>query len=258
MRKEELDESIDFDIEQYLPFSILEAETDCLVSNFEAGHGQMDVLATAVKKALLASHTDIALKAGLRPVGANVGVLGAVKAYVQNHNPAQDKTSVILDIGANTTSLCWLNGHEVRFTRELKIGGNFANQEVVKAINCSLHQAEVYRKNPEAFDADMPEVVRTANNQFVETLATEVREALEFLKSCEIKANISDIYLCGGASQTEGLTEALSNRLGIVPCNLEPFRTLDIKTHGFDRAILDADGPFFAKAVGLALSGLKQ
>ena len=68
MTPEELEESIQWEAEQYIPFDIKDVNVDVQILNPNAGQGQMDVLLVAAKKDVINDYTSVTMEAGLRPV----------------------------------------------------------------------------------------------------------------------------------------------------------------------------------------------
>ncbi len=68
MTDEELNSSIIWEAEQYIPFDIKEVHVDLQVLDPKAGHGQMDVLLVAARREIVDDYVSIAREAGLVPV----------------------------------------------------------------------------------------------------------------------------------------------------------------------------------------------
>src|SRR5437016_4442507 len=69
MTQEELEESIQWEAEQYIPFDVKDVNIDTQILNPDANDatGQMDVLLVAAKKDMINDYTTVVSEAGLQP-----------------------------------------------------------------------------------------------------------------------------------------------------------------------------------------------
>ena len=67
MTREELEESIRWEAEQYIPFDVNEVNLDFQILNAGAVEGQMDVLLVAAKKDLIDDYVNVLAEAGVTP-----------------------------------------------------------------------------------------------------------------------------------------------------------------------------------------------
>src|SRR5262245_41116310 len=74
MSQEELEESIQWEAEQYIPFDVKDVniDTQILDSGANDATGQMDVLLVAAKKDMINDYTTVVSEAGLAPVVVDV------------------------------------------------------------------------------------------------------------------------------------------------------------------------------------------
>jgi type IV pilus assembly protein PilM len=73
MSKEELDEQIQWEAEQFIPFDIQDVNIDVqIVREQAAQQGQMEVVLVAAKKDLVNEYTSVIIEAGLEPVICDV------------------------------------------------------------------------------------------------------------------------------------------------------------------------------------------
>ena len=76
---------------------------------------------------------------------------------------------------------------------------------------------------------------------------------MDFFAATSSDDRISKAYLTGGVSNSIEVREALEERLGIPAERVDPFRNVKIKDKEFDAEYLDAIGPMFSVAAGLAM-----
>ena len=86
MTREELDEQIRWEAEQYIPFDVNEVNLDFQILDDEGGEGQMDVLLVAAKKDLIDDYVQVITEAGLTPAVIDVAAFAVENAYEANYD----------------------------------------------------------------------------------------------------------------------------------------------------------------------------
>ena len=95
--------------------------------------------------------------------------------------------------------------------------------------------------------------VQRISDRVSETLVSEIQRSLDFFAATSMNADISTIYLSGGAALQSGLIEGLERRLGAEVRALNPFQNILIDERKFDVALLQRMAPIASVAVGLSL-----
>src|SRR5258707_6116721 len=98
MTQEELEESIQWEAEQYIPFDVKDVNIDTQILNPDANDatGQMDVLLVAAKKDMINDYTTVVSEAGLIPAGGGRGSLAVANRVSPHHeSPRRDAIALI-------------------------------------------------------------------------------------------------------------------------------------------------------------------
>src|SRR5258707_15718012 len=100
MTQEELEESIQWEAEQYIPFDVKDVNIDTQILNPEANDatGQMDVLLVAAKKDIINDYTTGGSKAGLIPAVVAADAFALKNMYSWNYDIA-GRTIVLIYYG---------------------------------------------------------------------------------------------------------------------------------------------------------------
>jgi hypothetical protein len=85
MTREELDEQIRWEAEQYIPFDVNEVNLDFQILETSDGEGQMDVLLVAAKKDLIDDYVQVISEAGLTPAVIDVAAFAVENAFEANY-----------------------------------------------------------------------------------------------------------------------------------------------------------------------------
>ncbi|MGH9884591.1 MAG: type IV pilus biogenesis protein PilM, partial [bacterium] len=108
--KEELEETIRWEAEQYIPFDINEVNIDHQILRESGIDGQMDVLLVAAKKELIDDYLSVVTESGLTLVVMDVDAFAVGNMYQHNYEPADETTVALLDLGASVINMNVMSG----------------------------------------------------------------------------------------------------------------------------------------------------
>ena len=256
MTAEELEESIQWEAEQYIPFDINDVNIDVQILNTESTQaGQMDVLLVAAKKDMVNDYTEVISSAGLTPVVVDIDAFAVQNQFEINYEVPRSETVVLVNIGASVTNINVLANGVSTFTRDISIGGGQFTDAVPKALNVSYDEAEALKLGGGSADSDavVPQEVERVLQTESESIANEIQRSLDFYAATSADAHIARIFVSGGSAKIPALIKTIENRTGVPVEVMNPFRNIDIGSGRFDPAYLESISPMAAVAVGLAL-----
>ncbi len=256
MTPEELEESIQWEAEQYIPFDINDVNIDVQILNTESTQaGQMDVLLVAAKKDMVNDYTEVIHSAGLSPVVVDIDAFAVQNQFEINYEVPRSETVVLVNIGASVTNINVLANGVSTFTRDISIGGGQFTDAVQKALNVSYDEAEALKLGGGGADSDavVPQEVERVLQTESESIANEIQRSLDFYAATSADAHIARIFLSGGSSKIPALVKTIEGRTGVPVEVMNPFRNIDISAGRFDPAYLQSVAPMSAVSVGLAL-----
>src|SRR5207302_122885 len=134
MTQEELEESIQWEAEQYIPFDVKDVNIDVQIltpPDQDTGTGQMDVLLVAAKKDMINDYTSVVSEAGLLPVVVDVDAFAVQNAFEVNYDLPKE-TVVLVNAGASVVNINVLASGLTTFTRDVTMGGNQFTEEIQK------------------------------------------------------------------------------------------------------------------------------
>lgn len=253
MTREELEESIQWEAEQFIPFDINDVHLDVQIVNASSSQqGQMDVVLVAAKKDFVNEYTSVVIEAGLEPMVCDVDVFAVENMFESNYDTQPDQTVVLVNIGASKTNINILSNGVSSFTRDLTIGGNNFTEEIQKQLNVSHEEAETLKRGGERRrDTVAPHEVQRAVQMVSENVTNEVHRSIDFYAATSADPAPSALYLSGGSAKLRTLVQNLEQRIEVPVTVVDPFRKVD--TAGIDPTYLDDCGPAAAVAMGLAL-----
>jgi type IV pilus assembly protein PilM len=257
MTEEELEESIQWEAEQYIPFDINDVNIDVQVLTPEPSEqGQMDVLLVAAKKDMINDYLAVVQEAGLVPVVVDVAAFCAENAFEVNYDLPATDTIVLVNIGASVININVLADGVTAFTRDISMGGNQFTEEIQKQLNVSHDEAEALKLGGgSSSDADsvVPQEVERVIAAVSENLAGEIQRSLDFYAATAADSQISRIYLSGGTCKLPSLYKVVENKVGVPVEIMNPFRNIEFDPKRFDPEYIREVGPAAAVAVGLAI-----
>ncbi len=257
MSQEELEEAIQWEAEQHIPFDIKDVNIDTQILKPDANDatGQMDVLLVAAKKDMINDYTTVVSEAGLHPIVVDVDAFAVQNCFSANYDVPQNETVVLINAGAAVVNINILSGGVTTFTRDVTIGGNQFTEEIQKQLNVSYEEAEALKIGGRQNDADavVPQEVERVMTQVAEQVAGEIQRSLDFYAGTAADATFSKVYLSGGTAKIPALFKTIESRVGVPVEILNPFKLIEIDNRKFDPGFIMDVAPMAAVAVGLAL-----
>jgi type IV pilus assembly protein PilM len=257
MTQEELEEAIQWEAEQHIPFEIKDVNLDTQILRPDANDatGQMDVLLVAAKRDMINDYSSVVTEAGLTPVVVDVDAFAAQNCFEANYDVPQNDTIVLINAGAAVVNINILAGGTTTFTRDVTIGGNQFTEEIQKQLSVSYEEAEALKVGGGRADADavVPQEVEKVMGEIAEQVAGEIQRSLDFYAGTAADANYTKVFLSGGTAKVPALFKTIEARVGAPVEILNSFRRIEIDDRKFDPAFITEVAPQAAVAVGLAL-----
>ena len=253
MSREELEESIQWEARQVIPFDLSDVYLDHQVLESSPGGEDTRVLLVAARKERVASRLEAIARAGLSPVIVDVDGFALQNAYDANYGPGSSVTAALLHIGAAVTNLVVTRGGIPLFTRDLSTGGNQLTGLLQKQLGIGFEEAEQMKKESglEALEAGPSGALLQSA---METLLLETRKSLDLFEAAAEGESIQRVYVSGGCCGLVGLIDRLQSGLDLPLEPLDPFKSIAVG-RGVDEESLYRQAPSLAVAVGLALRG---
>ncbi len=254
MTEEELESSIQWEAEQYIPFDLSEVNIDFQILGPDAKDpSQMNVMLVAAKKDYVEDFVSVFAEAGMEPVVMDIDCFASENTFDVNYGFVEDEVVALVDMGASAVSVNVLKGDVSLFTRDIQAGGNLIREELQKRLSISSEQAEAAKLGSRTIEDVDPEAIDEVMIDAVDNLVQEVQRSLDFFAATSGDDKIVKIYLTGGVSKSRQVCEAMEKNLGIATEVVDPFRNITVNEKEFDIEYLQAIGPMLSVATGLAM-----
>jgi len=255
MSEDELEESIKWEAEQYIPFDINDVNIDFHIlgaPETEEASDQMDVLLAAVKKEKLSEYSNIVSEAGLRPVIVDVDAFTLENMYGMNYEINPVERVALVDIGASVMNISIIKGGLFAFMRDISIGGNRYSETIQREFNLDFEQAELAKKGNSSEEIDAETLVNIID-LLNEKISTEILRSFDYFRTTSANENIDRILVSGGGAKVTGLIPHLSEKLNLPVEMANPFKNIEVPDTLFDPSFVEEMAPLATVGVGLAL-----
>ena len=145
MTAAELDEQIQWEAEQHIPFDIKDVHVDYEVLRRRPEAGQMDLLLVAAKRDEINDYTQIAKSAKLKPLVVDIDAFTVQNLFEMNRGIPPDQTFAIINVGASLASINIVSRGASAFTRDIANGGNYITEQIQKQLGVPFEQAEEFK-----------------------------------------------------------------------------------------------------------------
>ena len=258
---DKLEELVQYEVEQEVPFPIDEIVCDHQFLG-QTAEGDIAALIVAAKLEQVSAVTDVVTAVGFTPVTVDVGPMAVLNALKRSYPSLQGGT-VVLDIGAKTTSLI-ISENEKIYLRSIPVAGNAITKEIAQAFGCTMEEAEALKRERGYValggvteDADeisdrVSKIVRTVLTR----LHAEVIRSINFYRSQQGGAAPSRMFLTGGSAVLPQIDEFFREALKTEVDFLNPFGAVDFGPK-VDATALETDAFTLAESAGLALRAIE-
>jgi type IV pilus assembly protein PilM len=254
---EELDQIIGFEAQQNIPFPIDEVVWDYQALG-EAEEGKLNVALLAIKTDTLEEVNHAVESAGFSPHVIDVAPMALYNAFRYNYSD-QPGCSILIDIGARTTNLIFIDGAKA-YSRSIPIGGNTISVAVAKELEELVERAEALKRakglvglGGSYADPEDPVSSRIAklSRTTMTRLHAELARSISFYRANQKGNQPMRAFLAGGTVSMPYMLEFFAEKMQMPVEFFNPFRNVAIAP-SVDQAELSRSASALGELVGLA------
>jgi type IV pilus assembly protein PilM len=259
MTEAELQEQIQWEAEQHIPFDIKDVQVDYQVLRRRPDASQMDLLLVAAKRDQINDYAQLARSAKLKPIVCDIDSFTVQNLFEYSRGLPQDQTTALLNVGASLSSLNIVSNGVSQFTREIANGGNVITEEIQKALNVPFEQAEVYKcggtQGPggQYQQGVVPQQVVEVIEAVCDSIAAEIQRSLDFFMATSGENEIARIFVTGGTASLAALGQSIEKRARVPVEVWPPTEKINFEAKDVDAALLQSRAAQLSVALGLAL-----
>jgi type IV pilus assembly protein PilM len=262
--EKDLEESIQSESEQYIPFDINDVNLDFQILPSESEKEEtedeekeelMDVLLVAAKKDIVEEYISLLHLTELNPIVLDIDPFALQNAFeISNHE--QSGCHALVHIGAQQLTINVIKEGISIFTRDSSHGGAQITSEIQESLDISYREAESVKLGAKPIETDQRPAIEEIFSSTVTKWAQEIKRALDFVATTFTDIKVENILLSGGASLLPGLGKYIGLETGLKTEMLNPFSNLEIKEKLFDIGYLNYSAPMAVISIGLALRSI--
>jgi len=249
MSIDDLKNSFDIEADKYFPFSQDQIYTDCYILDPQGKGKQMPVMAAAAKREMVDDRLSLLTDCGIESDFISIDQIALANVIHAADDVGEGKNSVValLDIGEAVSSLMIVVDKFPRFARDIYIGGRDFTKRISNALGIDSAEAEKLKFKP----GKKAKEVANACESAVMNMVQELRLSLDYF-SAEHNISIKKLYLTGGASLMEGLSDFFESNLDVKTEQWDSLRSLNIDTKDLSDELKE-NAHRLGVALGLAL-----
>jgi type IV pilus assembly protein PilM len=251
---------IPIEARKYIPVPITEVSLDWFIipglddsmENDETysnnSQSKIEVLVVAIHNDTVSQYQEILKKTDLHSDSFEIEIFSSIRATL-NHDLAP---VLLIDFGASKTKVSIVEAGVVRVFHVVNRGSQDISRNISQSLNVTFEEAERLKRTV-GLDAKMDERVEKIARLSVDYIFTDIN-SIVFAYEKKYNKNISKVFLVGGGCLLRGLLEAAKTNFQAEVVRRNPFSK--IEAPAFLEPVLEASGPEFAVAIGLALRQL--
>ena len=208
----------------------------------------INVLCVATEKKLVDSYMNILKEVGVDPIAFDIESAAIGRALItEREEGEEERNEMVVDLGATKSVLSVFQSGVLAFSVNLKIGGSYLTERVVKELNISFKEAERKKK-----DTGVSGKLHSALSKELDKIVMEMKEA-EMYYEREFNKKIDKIILAGGTALLPGIISYLEDALERRVVMGDPLN----KIRG-TKSLRQKDAILYANVIGLALRGIDK
>jgi len=251
--KEEIEDHIMWEAEQYITFGADESQVSFHIIGENEGGGK-DALVAAARTDTVESFSSILAEAKISPKIIDLNVLALSNVFEEVYRDDLEEYgqgSIILDFGAQSTKVIIYKRGGPIFTKEIQVGGGLVTEEIQRQMGVSYEEAEDLKTNGDE-KGNLPEEILSIINTQIDQQIAEVKKSINFYITQGSAEKVNYCFVTGGNSLLPGLVEKLAVSTGLEVKRIDIFSGIKID-HNKAGQGLEHLSAISAVAVGLAM-----
>lgn len=248
---------VEFEAQQHVPFPIEEVIWDWQLLDADAA--DKEVALVAIKGDSLNDMNEIVMETGLRTIDVDASPMSLYNALCYNY-PELEATTLLIDIGAKTCNLIYLEGKRM-FTRSVAVGGASVTSAICKEYGISFSEAEAQKCNNglvalnTAHTSQLSEdsaALATVIRNALSKLPAEIARTTNYFRSQHGGRAPQKILLSGGGANLPYIDKFFEEKLRLPVEIFNPLKNVSVSAD-IDIAKVTAEAHLLGELVGLAL-----
>ena len=229
--RDEVEDNILWESEQYIPFGADDSEIGFSVIGVIEDEDVVDAAVGALKTDLAVRYSEYLSEAGLNARVIDLNVFATVNAFEYiYHNSLEeisDLGAIIIDFGAQYTTVIVYRNSGPILTKEINLGGVLITEEIQRTMGVSYSEAEDLKVNGDD-NGNLPEEILEIVDQHTAKVLQELRKTLNFYIAAGSSEQVGRCFITGGSSRLPGLVDSLHDLIEINVEIINPFEAFEL------------------------------
>jgi type IV pilus assembly protein PilM len=219
MPEDELKQAIEFEAKKYVPLPLTEValswipivekkqkinhDTNLASVGKQSDGSRNKILLTATPNVVVDNYLKVFKEAELEALAMEIEAISLIRSLVNE----DDKTVLLIDIGAKNTSINLVDNGYLRFSKNLNVGGDTVTASIAQSLGINFVRAEQFKKDfgLSSEGQQIPQIVRP----ILDIIKNEAWQLLSLFESRGDR--IDQIILSGAGSKLPSLVEYFSS-----------------------------------------------
>jgi len=247
MPRAELESTIKYQAEQYIPMSLDEAKVDwAMLGKSLADATKNEILLASVSNAFSESRLDLIEGLGFNVIAIEPDSLALVRALLPQNATG---TRVLIEIGDFTTDIVITYNDTPRLVRSVQVGMQSLVKVAAQNLNVQPQQAAQFITKfglqPDKLEGQIVRALENTVDQFI----VEITKSVKFFQTRYQSVPVSSLVVSNYGATIPGFREYLTERVGIPAEVGNPWQR--VRVSAADQAKLQPLSAQFAVAIGL-------
>ncbi len=259
---DDLEQLVAFEAQQHVPFPINEVIWDWQL--LESSGAEREVVLVAIKGDALDELNGCVSESGLKTGDVDTSPMALANAFCYNYGDSEE-TSLLIDIGARTSNLIYVEGKRV-FTRSIAIGGMAITSAISKEYNVSYMEAESQKVSNGMVALDtrhtsrmdeltgaLASCIRIALNR----MSAEIARTTNFYRNQHGGSAPTRIFIAGGGVNLPNIGDFFQEKLTLPVEFFNPLKRVSVG-QGVDIDKISSQAHQLGELVGVALRSIDK
>lgn len=258
----DIEQLVSFEAQQHIPYPIEDVAWDW--HPMGSNGAEREVAIVAVKKSLLNDVDNLVNQAGLVSKHAESAPISLANSFLYSY-PENSDSSLIIDAGAKSTNLIYIEGKRV-FIRSVNVSGVSVTSAISKDYQVDYSEAEKYKVEAgrialngaylEQWDEGTATLATIISNA-LSRLPSEIARTTNYYRSQHSGSTPVRVYLAGMATSLPYFKEFIEEKLSIPTEYFDSLKNVKL-AESINQEDVTTKAHTMGELVGLALSASKR
>lgn len=225
-----IDEVLNWEAKKYVPVPMDEVRSDRIFigERYINNAPYLDFFFIAAPNKLIERFMKVFNFAGVEPIALETESVAITRALWLGKVGQEAGSTMILDLGANSTDMCVVQNGLLLFSQSLATGSDALTKALATQFGLEMVQAEEYKKSYGLVESQLEGKISNSLKPIMGVIVSEVKKTLDFFRSRFAQSTPNRLLLVGDAALLPGLLEYLTTQLGIETSLADPLENLKV------------------------------